>query len=107
MLLRLVLAGSKFIIVCAACWDLYLTAKYVESLPSLELNPLARFMMQLDDGVEAELTQAAVFLAAKFLGTFLVIALLDCLWHWKERTAVAAAVGVAACQIALVLFLNC
>ncbi|GIW98413.1 MAG: hypothetical protein KatS3mg111_1746 [Pirellulaceae bacterium] len=97
---------GKLTIVAVASYDIFLTIKYVDSLPMMELNPIGRWLMRLDDGVEAELRQVAAFIAAKFLGTFLVIFILDLLWRWHAALASIAASGTALFQLGLLVFLT-
>ena len=96
----------KLTIGIVSAYDIFLTIKYVDSLPTMELNPLGRWLMMLDRGPECELHQIASFVAAKFAGNFLVIAVIELLANWKRYMAGAVAIPVAAFQVALFCFLT-
>ncbi|MCR9294304.1 MAG: hypothetical protein NXI32_16420 [bacterium] len=100
------LLACKLIIGLVSAYDIFLTIKYVESLPWMELNPVGRWLMQLDSGPECALDQIACFVAAKFSGNFLTLAAIELLCHWKRNVASLVAVGVAAAQLLLLYFLT-
>lgn len=99
------LFACKSIIVSVSAFDIFLTIKYVESLPSLELNPLGRWLMNLDTDPNCELSQIAAFVTAKFTGNFLVLSILEWLCSWRRSWAAIVATAVAFCQLALLWFL--
>jgi hypothetical protein len=99
------LLACKLIIGLVSAYDIFLTIKYVNSLPLMELNPIGRWMMQLDSGPECGLDQIACFVAAKFSGNFLTLACIELLCHWRRSLACLVACGVSAAQLLLLYFL--
>ena len=95
----------KFTIGLVSAYDVYLTIKYVDSLPFMELNPIGRWLMMLDAGPECQLSQIAAFIASKFAGNFIAICVIELLASWKRTTASIVAVGVASFQLLLLYFL--
>lgn len=100
----------KLTIGVVSAYDIYLTIKYVESLPYLELNPLGRWLMNLDIGPnssinECDLKQVASFITAKFVGNFIALTVIELLSAWKQTIASAVAFPVALFQIILLYFL--
>lgn len=95
----------KLVIGMVSAYDVYLTIKYVESLPSMEINPIGRWLMMLDCGPECQLSQTACFIASKFAGNFLVLAILELVASWRKPLASLVAVAVAAFQLGLFYFL--
>ena len=100
-----VLLSCKLIIGLVSAYDIFLTIKYVDSLPWMELNPLGRWLMHLDSGPECPLDQIACFVAAKFSGNFLTLAAIELLCHWKQPVANTVALGVAVAQLILLYYL--
>ena len=100
-----VLLVCKGVIGSASAFDTYLTVKYVGSLPTYELNPLGRWLMGLDTGPEAETQQIAAFVAAKFIGTIVVLLTIQGLAFWRMHLAGLVAIPMAAFQLSLVLHL--
>ena len=82
-----------------------LTVKYVEFLPQLELNPIGRWLLELDNGPECKLQNAAAFITAKFAGNVLVLAIIEMLAHCRFRRVGFVAAAVALFQILLGLFM--
>ena len=99
------LLACKCIILVVSAIDIYLTVKYVEFLPQLELNPLGRWLLGFDNGPECRLQQAAAFITAKFSGNVLVLAIIELLAHCRFRRVGFVAAAVALFQILLGLFL--
>lgn len=95
----------KLIIGFVSAYDIFLTIKYVDFLPMLELNPIGRWLMMLDCGPECSLNQVAGFIASKFAGNFLVLVIIEVLPHWKRSLAVYVAVAVAIFQLMLLTYL--
>ena len=71
----------------------------------MELNPIGRWLMQLDDGPACELKEIACFLTAKFAGNFIALSVIELLASWKRYVASAVAFPVAFCQLWLLYFL--
>ena len=101
----LTLAICKFTIVTVSAYDIYLTVKYVDSLPTMELNPIGRWLMSLNPAQACELEQIALFLTIKFAGNIATLSILEGLCRWKLSMANAVALGVAAFQLVLLYLL--
>lgn len=95
----------KLIIGVVSAYDIFLTIKYVESLPMMELNPIGRWLMMLDDQTTCQLSQIAAFIASKFAGNFLALCVIELLASWKPRMSTAVALAVASFQLGLLYFL--
>lgn len=99
------LLSFKLVIGLVSALDIFLTIKYVSCLPALEMNPIGRWMMSLDSGPECELDQAAVFIAFKFMGNFLTLAVIELVAWWRRPHATIVACSVAFAQIVLLYYL--
>ncbi len=99
------LLACKCIILIVSAFDIYLTVKYVEFLPELELNPVGRWLLGVDKGPRCDLQQAAAFITAKFAGNVLVLAIIETLAHCGFRRVGFVAGAVALFQILLGIFL--
>jgi hypothetical protein len=99
------LLACKCIILAVSAMDIYLTVKYVEFMPQLELNPIGRWLLCVDQGPECKLQQAAAFITAKFAGNVLVLAIIEMLAHCRFRRVGFVAAAVALFQILLGIFL--
>lgn len=88
-----------------SAYDSYLTVMYVDSLQSLELNPVGRYMMGLDDPLTGGTPYIAVFLGCKFAGTILVLFVLQLLWVWRRQLSSMVAMKVAFAQTLLAFML--
>lgn len=96
----------KLTIGLVSAYDIFLTIKYVECLPEMELNPVGRWLMCLDSGPECGLDQIAGFVSAKFAGNFLTLAILELVCHWRKSLAVCIATIVAMAQLYLLHILT-
>jgi hypothetical protein len=99
------LLACKCVILVVSAFDIYLTVKYVEFMPELELNPLGRWLLGVDNGPRCELQHAAAFITAKFAGNVLVLAIIEALAHCNFRMVGFVAGAVALFQLLLGLFL--
>lgn len=88
-----------------SAYDSYLTVMYVDSLQSMELNPVGRYMMGLDDPLHDCTPHIATFLGCKFAGTVLVLFVLQLLWVWRRPLSNMVAMKVALAQALLALML--
>lgn len=95
----------KLIIGLVSAYDIFLTIKYVEYLPMMELNPIGRWLMMFDNQTTCQLSQIAAFIASKFAGNFLVLCVIELLASWKPRISTAVALSVALFQLGLLCFL--
>ena len=82
-----------------AAYDVYLSIKYQEILQYQELNPLGRWLLELDGG------SVAVFMGCKFLGTLVVLGVIQLLYFYRRRLGLAVATAMASVQVAVGLFL--
>jgi len=80
-------------------YDMALTIKYPFSLKELELNPVGRWMMSLDQIPCGGLPDLSYFLLAKFLGTWIVMSVLFWLVVRRARIGHLVGLGVAACRV--------
>ena len=109
--LRLLLNSLCFLMLCKAvilavsAYDIYLTVKYVEFLPQLELNPIGRWLLGLDQGPTCCLQQAAAFITAKFTGNVLVVVAIELLASCGFRLVGFVAGAVAFFQVLLGCYL--
>lgn len=86
-------------------YDMVLTVRYAESLKQLELNPVGRWLMQLDDipgHAEPDLT---FFLIAKGLGTAIVLLVIFMMTQRRARIGHPVGLGVSLCQVMLAMYL--
>lgn len=97
----------KLVIGAVSAYDIFLTIKYFESLPAMELNPIGRWMMSLDDGPKCDLDQISCFIACKFAGNFIALSVIEALCSWKRYMATAVAFAIACFQLMLLYFLLC
>jgi hypothetical protein len=95
----------KFLIGLVSAYDIYLTIKYVEYLGTYELNPVGRWLMQLDSGPECELKQVAGFITAKFAGNFIALSIIELLAGWRRYIATAVAFPIVLFQMGLLYYL--
>ena len=87
-------------------YDMALTIKYPFSLKELELNPVGRWMMSLDQLPCGGLPDLSYFLLAKFLGTGIVMSVLFWLVVRRARIGHLVGLGVATCQLILAFYLH-
>jgi hypothetical protein len=88
-----------------SAYDSYLTVMYVDSLQGLELNPVGRYMMGLDDPLSGDTPKIAMFLGCKFAGTIFVLFVLQVLWIWHKQFSSMVALKVAFAQTLLACML--
>ncbi len=99
------LLACKATIGLVSAFDIYLTIKYFESLPTFELNPIGRWLMALDEGPDCHLSQIAGFIASKFAGNFAALTVIEFLVRWKLAIAGVVAFALAVFQLGLLYFL--
>lgn len=100
----------KVIIGIVSGYDIFLTIKYVESLPWMEMNPIGRWLMDLNGdlslgGREASVQQTAAFISSKVAGNFITFAVIDGMAQWRRPMAAAIATVVASFQLCLLFHL--
>lgn len=81
-------------------WDGYLTLSLRYQMRLGELNPIGRALIELNGG------DVYYLLTAKLLGTTAALAWLMLLYEQNRRRGFLVACGVAAFQLALLLFLT-
>ena len=82
-----------------AAYDVYLSIKYQEVLQYQELNPLGRWLLKLDGG------KVAVFMGCKFLGTLVVLGVIQLLYFYRRHLGLAVASAMACVQVAVGMYL--
>lgn len=82
-----------------AAYDVYLSIKYQEVLQYQELNPLGRWLLKLDGG------SVAVFMGCKFLGTLVVLGVIQLLYFYRRHLGLTVATAMACVQVAVGTFL--
>lgn len=95
-----------FVVATVALYDMRLTIYYSPSLKQMEVNPIGRWMMNLDhvqDGVMPNLT---LFLTSKLVGTLIVLATIYLLVLRSSRFGHAVGVGVTCFQLILAGYLT-
>jgi hypothetical protein len=100
----------KAVIGIVSSYDVFLTIKYVEALPMMEMNPIGRWMMGLNKDysqgfVSGTVQQTACFIAAKFLGNIVVFGVIEALAHWHRPMAATVATTLAFVQLCLLYYL--
>jgi hypothetical protein len=96
---QMLFPGLWMFIGLVSAFDTYLTVRFQESLRHLELNPMARMLLQLDGW------DPSLLVGLKGLGTLLSLGFVGAL-HWRNRqmgTLVAG--GVAFFQFGLLCYL--
>ena len=80
--------------------DGYQAALFREVLPNLELNPLGRLLIHLNDG------RVTLFLSAKAAGTISVCAVLLKVYGINRRLALLLCSALAIAQLTLLVYLE-
>ena len=100
----------KMIIGLVSAYDVFLTIKYVEYLPLLEVNPIGRWLMGLEQEMgpapTCELAQIGGFIAAKFSGNFIALATIELIAVYRRSWAVVIAASIALLQLVLLFVLT-
>jgi len=86
-------------------YDMVLTVRYSETLRQLELNPIGRWLVQLDQLPKNSLPDLTWFLAAKGLGTAIVLLVIFTITRRRARLGHPVGAGVSLCQIVLAMYL--
>lgn len=95
-----VMAFSWLIIGLVAAYDTYLSVKFQETLPFLEVNPLCRMLIAADEG------SVAMLLGFKFAGTVLTLGAILLVYQVHRRIGMAVATVVACLQATLFFYLS-
>lgn len=83
-----------------SAYDTYLSIKFQELLPIHELNPVGRWLLEIDGG------SCAAFMGCKFLGTSLALGILQLLYFAWRTVALTVATVLAALQAMLAWYLT-
>lgn len=105
LLSNLLLTVYLAVIGAISFYDMVLTVRYAPSLKQLELNPIGRWLMQLDHISSASEPNLTTFLAAKAIGTVLVLLVIFIMTQRRARLGHPVGIGVSLCQIALAMYL--
>lgn len=97
---KLLFPGMWLLIAAISSFDSFLTVRYREHLFYEELNPIARYLLQIDGW------EPSLLIAAKFLGSTLALGFLMALHIQNRRLALIVATAVTGFQIALLGFLT-
>jgi hypothetical protein len=91
-----------------SAYDAFLIVKYQHYLCELELNPMGRWLMELDDyHPMSDPTGVARFLGYKFAGTILVLGSMSLIYWRSERMGLTVVAALATFQALLAAFLTC
>jgi len=98
-----------------SAYDGYLTVRYQHLLHSLELNPVGRWIMNLDGhlaynqdyGYVVENRKVAAFLGLKFAGTVCGLAIMLLVHRYQARMGLAVTGAIAGLQGLLAVYLSC
>lgn len=98
---RFVIALCIWTIALVATYDLFLTVKYAATLDIYEMNPIGRTIMRLNYGEIHSLEPVAIFSSCKFLGTLLVIMIVQALSMFRRDWALVVSISLACFQLFL------
>ena len=103
---RISIMTYLLIVGSVSMYDIYLTVKYAESLAQLEVNPVGRWLMNLDHLEMKQIPDVTLFVGCKAMGTILVLIVLSVLATRFARLGHPIAMGVSFCQLVLGYFLT-
>ncbi|HTN77757.1 MAG TPA: hypothetical protein VL096_21010 [Pirellulaceae bacterium] len=83
-----------------AAYDVYLSIKYQETLQFQELNPVGRWLLEIDNG------SIATFMGCKFLGTMITLGVIQVLYAYKRNMGLTVATALAGVQALLAAYLT-
>lgn len=91
-----------------SAYDAFLIVKYQHYVNELEMNPVGRWLMQLDDfHPMSDTTGVARFLGYKFAGTILALGSMSLIYWRSERIGLTVVAALATFQALLAAFLTC
>jgi hypothetical protein len=93
-------SGMWLLIACVSSFDTYLTIRFQEHLFYEEMNPIARFLLQIDGW------EPSLLIGAKFLGSILVLGFIAALYSQNRRIGLIVTSGLASFQLALLVYLT-
>ena len=80
--------------------DIYWSIVYQDLLYAVELNPMGRLLIEMDNG------GVALFMAVKMFGTVAALGLLVVLYHWKKKYAWPAMTTIFSLQCILLVYIG-
>lgn len=90
-----------------SAYDAFLIVKYQHVIHDFEMNPLGRWMMNLEHFRPiSDTSGVANFLGCKFAGTVVVLGMMGLIYWRRERLGLTVAGAVALFQLALGAFLT-
>jgi hypothetical protein len=92
---RFVFAGMWLTIACVSAFDSYLTVRYCDELYFQEINPIARFLLDINNW------EPSLLIGWKFLGTILVLGIVAVLYTHHRRIGLAVTGALASLQLVL------
>jgi len=96
---NLIFPGLWLLIGLVSAIDTYLTVKFRESLVFMESNPIANFLLHLDQG------DGSLLIGFKFLGSTLTLGILTALYLQNRRRGLMVSSGLACFQVGLLFYL--
>ncbi|MCO6455721.1 MAG: hypothetical protein J5I93_10540 [Pirellulaceae bacterium] len=96
---ELMLVASWLVIGLVAAYDTYLSVKFQDSLSTLEINPICRWLIAADGG------SVSILLGCKFAGTVLALGTILLVYRFQPRMGLAVATVVASLQMLVLLYL--
>lgn len=99
-------ATYLIVIASVAIYDILLTIRYWESLKQLEENPIGRWLMNLDQVEQVAVSDLALFLFMKSIGTIIVLVAVYTLVRSRGRIGHPIAAGVSSFQLMLATYLT-
>ena len=97
--MRTLLNICSTIIVCISGIDIYWLSKNRDYIVTLEENPLGKYLLNVDNG------DVSLFILCKFLGTYVVIAILYYLKNNQIKYVPTIAITLAIAQVFLLFYL--
>ena len=94
------------VVATVAVYDMILTVRYWQSLKEMEVNPIGRWLMNLDRIAEGSMPNLSLFIAMKSIGTIIVLLTIYALVTRRSRLGHPVAVGVTSFQLVLALYLT-
>ena len=80
--------------------DLYWSIVYQSQLYEIELNPLGRLLISMDNG------GVSLFMAVKMLGTVAALGVLVVLYHWRQSIAWPVMISIFIFQLLLLAYIG-
>ncbi|MBS0261310.1 MAG: hypothetical protein JSS02_05085 [Planctomycetes bacterium] len=98
---RFVFSGLWLFIASVSAFDTYLTVRYSAELYFEEINPVARYLLHINDW------EPSLLIGWKFMGTFVVLGFVAALYTHHRRLGLMVTSTLASLQMALLGYLTC